>query len=282
MLTFKKLQLEGVKTLVDWAQAEGWNPGPNDAQAFYETDPEGFIGFYKNDALIGGGSVVAYGQNFGFMGFFIMKPEYRGTGLGRQLWYHRRDYLLSRLNKNATIGMDGVVAMQSFYKKGGFSIVFKDERHECIGKKFTIDEHISSILPKDFQQIRAYDAQCFGFDRWQFLQHWLALPQLISFKYVVDGQLKGFALLRKAAVGFKVCPLFADNAHVAEALYQACLNAAIGQPVYLDIPANNADAVDLAKRYNTKYVFECARMYYGTPMQLPIHKIFGITTFELG
>ncbi|AGA91039.1 hypothetical protein Thimo_2296 [Thioflavicoccus mobilis 8321] len=30
-------------TLVDWAAAEGWNPGLNDAQIFWDTDPDGFV-----------------------------------------------------------------------------------------------------------------------------------------------------------------------------------------------------------------------------------------------
>lgn len=42
------------------------------------------------------------------MGLFIVDPKYRGQGLGRKLWYARRDHLLSRLQPNATIGLDAV------------------------------------------------------------------------------------------------------------------------------------------------------------------------------
>ena len=41
-LQFQQLDLQGVKTLVKWAESEGWNPGPYDADVFYATDPEGF------------------------------------------------------------------------------------------------------------------------------------------------------------------------------------------------------------------------------------------------
>jgi hypothetical protein len=43
---FRQLDLKGVKTLVKWAEEEGWNPGPHDAEAYWATDPEGFYGYY--------------------------------------------------------------------------------------------------------------------------------------------------------------------------------------------------------------------------------------------
>ena len=281
-LKFEKLDFEGLKTLIKWAEEEGWNPGINDAEVFWKTDPDGYYGFYYNGDLIAGGSIVSYDRQFGFMGFFIVKPEYRSIGIGRKLWYKRRDTLISRLNNGATIGMDGVIAMQPFYREGGFEIEFRDERHEKTGEKFDIDKNISSIEEKDFEAVLNYDKQCFGFPRPQFLIPWLKQSTAKTFKYSDNEKLKGFAVIRKANKGYKVCPLFAYNAEIAEELYKACLNSVTGEPLYIDIPMINQNADALIKKYNTTYVFECARMYYGNPPELEINKVFGITTFELG
>jgi GNAT superfamily N-acetyltransferase len=281
-LKFQKLDFEGLKSLVKWAEEEGWNPGLNDAEVFWKTDPDGYYGYYYKGELIAGGSIVSYEGQFGFMGFFIVKPGYRSHGIGRKLWYQRRDTLISRLNKGATIGMDGVIAMQPFYNKGGFEIEFRDERHERIGEGFEIDKSISSIEEKNFDSILSYDKKSFGFSRPQFLIPWLKQSTVKTFKYVEDKKLKGFAVIRKANKGYKVCPLFADNPEIAEELYKACLNSVIGEPLYIDIPMINQEAVALIKKYNTTYVFECARMYYGKPPDIEINKVFGITTFELG
>lgn len=281
-LIFQKLDFSGVTTLVNWARAEGWNPGPHDAEVFYTTDPGGFYGYFHEGKLIAGGSVVSYNGEFGFMGFFIVKHEYRASGIGRKLWLQRRDHLLSRLNKGAAIGMDGVVAMQPFYRKGGFLPAFRDERYVVTGQSCPVDSHISSITPADYQLIFEYDKQCFGFSRSNFLKLWLELSDGFRFKYVSDGLLKGMAVVRKATEGYKIGPLFSDNVIVAEALYQACINAVPGQSLFLDIPVSNPDACNLVKKYKTDYVFECARMYYGKAPELPLPKIFGITTFELG
>ncbi|MDT7833066.1 GNAT family N-acetyltransferase [Flavobacteriaceae bacterium S356] len=281
-LQFLQLDLNGLKTLVSWARLEGWNPGPFDADVFYQTDPDGFYGYFLKGELIGGGSIVSYDGLFGFMGFFIVKPEYRSQGIGKLLWYQRRNKLLSRLQPNAAIGMDGVIAMQPFYQKGGFEIAFRDERYERKGASFKSNPCISNIDKSDVSKILSYDIQCFGVSRSKFLQSWLFMPESHTFKYVKSGELKGFAIIRKASTGYKICPLFADNLTIAEALYQACLNVAVNEPVYIDVPVINKEAIDLIRKYQATYVFECARMYYGESPKMEINKVFGITTFELG
>lgn len=281
-LQFEKLDFDGLKTLVKWAEAEGWNPGEYDADVFWATDPDGYWGYYYRGELIAGGSIVSYNNEFGFMGFFIVKPEYRTKGIGRQLWHQRRNTLLTRLKQGASIGMDGVVAMQPFYKKGGFETAFRDERYERLGSTFTVHPNISKISADDLGNVLAYDQQCFGFQRSQFMIPWLNQPNVQTFKFTTNQQLQGFAMMRKATKGFKICPLFADNEIIAEELYKACLKNAMGEPVYLDIPMINAAAVELVKKYNATYVFECARMYYGKAPEMDIQKVFGITTFELG
>ena len=97
-----------------------------------------------------------------------------------------------------------------------------------------------------------------------------------------DDQLKGFAIIRKADSGYKVCPLFADDETIAKELYKACLNSVMGEPLYLDIPEINQGAINIIKEFDAKYIFECARMYYGKAPNINTIKVFGITTFELG
>lgn len=281
-LKFEKLDRAGLDTLVKWADEEGWNPGPYDADVYWETDPEWYYGYYLDGELIAGGSIVSYNGEFGFMGFFIVKPELRSQGIGNQLWYQRRNKLLSRLNKDASIGMDGVVDMQPFYGKGGFEIAFRDERYKLFGKSFKIHDDIYEITDTDFPEIIEYDKKYFGFDRRVFITNWLEMPEVKAYKFVKDKKIQGMIIIRKANKGFKVCPLFAENPEIAEELLKAALNYVEDEPLYLDIPVINIEAKKLVEKYNGKYVFECARMYYGKQPDVNVNNIFGITTFELG
>jgi len=118
--------------LVEWATNEDWNPGLNDADLFWATDPDAFIAAEFNGEMIGGGSIVNYGGVCGFMGLFIVHPEFRGRNFGHQLWIARRDRLIQRLHAPARIEMDGVFNMQSFYTKGGFQFLHRDLRFQRV------------------------------------------------------------------------------------------------------------------------------------------------------
>ena len=60
---------------VGWAAKEGWNPGLNDADVFWQTDPEGFMALEKDGQMIGSVSGVSYNGKFGFGGFFILNQN---------------------------------------------------------------------------------------------------------------------------------------------------------------------------------------------------------------
>ena len=268
--------------LVEWAAREGWNPGLDDAEVFWATDPEGFVAAEIDGELIGGGSIVAYEKKYGFMGFFIMSPEYRGRGLGDHLWHERKRRLLARLDADAAIGLDGVFNMQHYYARGGFRFVSRDLRFEGLGMDLPQPKHVieASVLP--FERIDAYDRRHFPAPRSRFLQDWIQLPGGHALAVVDGGEIRGYAVMRPCQTGYKIGPLFAANAGVAESLLVAIASLVPGEPIFLDVPEINGDALALVARYRMSEVFGCARMVLGPIPELPVAEIFGVTTFELG
>jgi GNAT superfamily N-acetyltransferase len=75
-----------LEVALDWAAAEGWNPGLHDAQCFYAADPDGFLLGELDGVPVGSVSAVRYGSGFGFLGLYIVRPERRGQGFGLALW----------------------------------------------------------------------------------------------------------------------------------------------------------------------------------------------------
>ena len=89
--------------------------------------------------------------------------------------------------------------------------------------------------------------------------------------------------MRACRTGFKVGPLFADDAGIAEALFLGLQERIpAGAAIFIDAPAVNVAASSLAERHCMKPVFETARMYQGRFPNLPVQRIFGVTSFELG
>jgi hypothetical protein len=284
-LEIRALSLAEMPLVLGRAQHEGWNPGLSDATPFWLTDPKGFIGGFIDDRLVACSSAVRYGDQFGFMGFYIVDAPYRGNGYGIQMWQSALDHLQGV----SSIGLDGVVAQQDNYRKSGFLIAHRNMRFEGrlpFPKTRLIlrpEERLVPILEVPTDVITNFDALHFPISRPTFLEGWLRQPEHHGLAIMRGHQICAYGIVRPCATGYKIGPLFADNLNQARSLVLAlCQDLKDEAPIYLDPPAANTAAVDLAKELGMTMVFETARMYRGLTPKLPIEKIFGITTFELG
>ncbi len=281
-LTIRPLVRAELDTAIGWAADEGWNPGLHDADAFWAADPEGFVGAEHRGELVATGSVVSYGASYGFMGLFIVRRDLRGQGVGTKLWFHRRDLLKSRLGPGAAIGMDGVFEMQDWYRRGGFEFTHRNLRMEGRGGSARSGPEIVELSGVPFDQLVGYDRGCFGCARERFLKGWVEMPEAHALAFLREGQVWGYGVVRRCRQGYKIGPLFADDAGVADALFRSLGGRVSGEPLWLDVPENNAAAMALAERHGMREVFGCARMYHGPPPPASWDRTFGITTFELG
>ncbi len=268
---------DGLASMLEWAAREGWNPGLDDAEPFRAADPEGFLIGRLAGAPVGCISVVRYPGDFGFLGFYIVVPGHRGHGHGLALWRAGLAHL-----DGCNVGLDGVVAQQANYRKSGFQLAHRNVRFGgTVAARPLDDPRVVPLERVPFAEVLAYDRSCFGFERRAFLERWIARPRVAA-GFVERGRLLGYGVIRACRQGFKIGPLFADRADAAEALFLALAAEARGSPLFLDPPEPNGEAVALARRHGLAPVFETARMYTRGDPGLPLSRIWGITTFELG
>lgn len=260
---------------VEWAAAEGWNPGLFDADAFYAADPNGFFIAERDSEPVGCISAVSYDHTFGFMGFYIVQKELRHLGIGMQLWNASLEYMGDR-----TIGGDGVVVMLEKYAQFDFRIAHYNARYEGIG--MGAGAALTDISMVSFAELEQYDRRFFPAPRTAFLQSWISRPGSCGRVTFDNGTISGYGVIRPCYRGFKIAPLFADTPEIAGELFASLAGLAAGQPVFLDIPVCNQAAVRLVERHGMNKVFETARIYRGTPPDLPLDNTYGITSFELG
>ncbi len=277
----RPLAPDEVALAVNWAAQEGWNPGLCDADAFLAQDPEGFLGLFVDDALAVTISAVTYEGRFGFIGFYICRPDLRGRGLGLQVW----NAAMARLD-GLTVGLDGVVAQQANYARSGFQLAHRNIRYGGPTPQGATAAGIETVGPSLLEAVAAYDRGVFLFPRPAFLARWLAPPEGRALAILKDGALRGYGAVRRCREGFKVGPLFAETAEEARALFLALAQEARGReegaPIFLDVPEPNGEGRALAEAMGLSPVFETARMYRGVALDLPLSRIFGISTFELG
>jgi len=275
-ITIRRMNRDDLNLAVAWAAGEGWNPGLHDADPFYAADPNGFFVAEIHGEPVGIASAVAYDDHFGFLGFYIVKEDLRYLGIGMKLCDALLEYMGGRV-----YGLDGVVAMLDKYvREMGVAIAHYNARYEGVGSPG--EATLADISSAPFDELEQYDRRFFPAPRTAFLQSWISRPGSHG-RIVRDGErLVGYGLIRPCHRGFKIAPLFADTPEIADHLFRELSGLAVGQPVFLDIPVCNEAALQLVERHQMQKVFETARVYHGAAPDLPLDRIYGITSFELG
>lgn len=276
-LNIRIMSREEVQFAIDMAAAEGWNPGLYDGDLFYEADHNGFFIAEHEGKPVGCASAVAYDDKFGFLGLYVVKPEFQNKGIGMKLTEKCMEYMGDR-----NIGLDGVVENEEKYQEiMKFRSSYSNLRFEGKGGG-TIPDGLVKLSEVPFEKLLEYDRRMFPAPRSGFLKEWINQPDSYACAALEDGNLKGYGVIRKCWTGHKIGPLFADDKATAEKIFRALRASAPKENIYLDIPEPNREALELAKKYNMNVMFKTIRMYSQKEPDIELDKVYGVTSFELG
>ena len=277
-LTIRAMRPNEISLAIDWAAAEGWNPGLADDACFASVDPKGFLIGELDGAPVASVSCVNYDARFAFLGFYIVRADWRGKGYGMRIWNAAIAHAGARV-----IGLDGVVAQQDNYKKSGFKLAYANIRYGgTVTAPDTKRAGIIALSDVPMAAVEADDATVFPAPRPAFLRAWIGTSGHVGCAVMRDGGLKGWGVIRPCRKGFKIGPLVADDRATAEAVLSALLAEVGGGEIFLDVPGINREAIALAESFGLAPVFETARMYTRAIAPLRLERVFGVTSFELG
>lgn len=278
MAEVERLDRAGVQLALDWAAAEGWNPGIDDLEPFFVADHDGYFGARVDGALVVTISAIRYGETFGFLGLYIAEPAHRGQGLAYPVWQAGRAHLAGRV-----VGLDAVVEQEATYARDGFVTASGTTRYVLTSAGAVSAPADATVDARSLalDALVDYERDLFPGTRARFLAAWLAMPSVVARAVVVDRAIVGWGLRRRCRDGHKVGPLFADSPEVADALWRSLVTGADG-PVFLDVPDPNAAGRALAARDAMVPVFSTRRMYDGPAPDLALDRVYGVTTLELG
>ncbi|MFD6888597.1 GNAT family N-acetyltransferase [Streptomyces sp. NPDC059957] len=270
--------------LRDWADEEGWNPGDSDRFAFTVADPGGFLVGRLRGEPVACISAVRYGDGFGFIGFYIARPEVRGQGYGIKLWKAGMERLHGRL-----VGLDGVVEQQHNYRKSGFRSAWNNVRHEGVPRtageppqEAAAGVRIVDATTLPFGQLASYDRKFFPAPRDAFLAAWVGLPGRTALAAVRDGRVEGLGVVRPSSGASRIGPLYAADPAVAAALLLRLAERTPDGKVAVDVPDAHPRAAALLGGLGLTPAFETARMYTGQEPNLDLAGMYGVTSLELG
>jgi GNAT superfamily N-acetyltransferase/ribosomal protein S18 acetylase RimI-like enzyme len=272
-----------VEAAVAWADREGWEPGLTDAGPFFAADPDGFYATEVDGRIVATISAVRCSPRLAFLGFYIVEPGVRGTGLGKPLF----DEILRRYD-GLTLGGDAVPEQVANYESMGFEVAYRNARYSSAGLPDDQDAPLQarSAMDVDFDALVEFDGNhCFG-PRPEFLKQWIGGPGRDSVVTTDSGgAVTGFAASRRTSLGHRIGPVFADagdgDHRIAESLIRTLAGRLEGR-IAVDVPQPNRAAVELLESFGMERSFETARIYRGPAPDLPLPNIYGITSLELG
>ena len=266
-----------LRTVLDWAADEGWNPGRDDAAAFLAADPEGFLIRRVAGRPVSAISVVNHSESFAFLGLYLCHPDFRGQGHGLAIWSAGLRHAGGR-----TVGLDGVPAQEANYARSGFV------RHGGAAR-FTADPGLPSasatrpVRPEDIAGLLERERRATGVDASRFLDLWFRDTASRRTRVLEDGDgLAGYGTVRACGTGAQIGPFFARDEAAARILLGDLAAAVEAGPVSLDVPEYATGLRDLLDGAGFRPSFSTARMYLGPPPDTAPHDYRSLATLELG
>lgn len=280
-VTINNMTISNIRMALSWAEKEKWNPGKHEAQALYSADPKGYFILKENNNPVATLAAVRYNQNYGFLGLYMVKKEYRGRGYGIQLW----NSAFEHIKDCSCIGLNAVLNQVNNYQKFGFNTYAINTRWAGIPNSKQIDFSVSTTLNSliSAEEICNYDQSILPINRKSFLKKWLIMPNASVLAAVVDGNIQGYGVISKCFEGYKVAPLYANNFAVAKEVF-AGLSKLVGKgkSIQLDTIDSNPHATELAKNFGLFKTSTTVQMYRGETPQIDNEKIYGLTSLEIG
>jgi hypothetical protein len=262
-----------------WAVDEGWNPGLHDAAVFNRADPGSLLTLEVDGAPVGVMSATRFSDEQGFLGFFVMAPEFRR---GRYAWTLMKAGL-ERIG-DRVLGAESVLELVRTYARYGLTPYYQTVSYHGVSPSSPAPwkEGVETASSVDPSLIAAYDQTSVGVPRAPFIQAWLTLPESRALVFKRKDRLCGFGVARRCPHGIRIGPLQADHPDVAEALFDALIGWAPGETISIDCPGINPSAAPLAIAKGLTPGSTSSRLYRGKPPSGASHRVYGLMSFAFG
>ena len=290
-LIIRPAQLSDVPAIVRWARSEEFAPGLGDVDIYRNTDRQGIWVAWLGSSPIGCIAGIKYNDIYGFIGLYIVRPEYRGCGYGHQLW----EQALNHLQSVKCIGLEAASHLVDSYEEWGFKPSSQTIRwqlfnpdHESKAEEVLNRQEFFAVTGSEIplEAVEKYDSEREFTARPHFLSQWLEHQ---SGKVIAlidkENSCHGFARIRPcllpAGEGWRIGPILADSPRLAEVLILNLLVKHKGV-ILIDSPQRNSKAQSLLSSLGFRQISATTRMYRGSHQAVLTEDVYGLACLELG
>lgn len=257
-----------IATLPEWlnviemSRQEKWDPGLGDGHLFLNVDNEGFFISYLHGKPIASVAAVNFNENYASIGHYIVKPEFRGKGIGLALWKFAIKHAGERI-----IALDAVPEQRKNYAKWGFKTYYRTFRIQGRASGHKVNtSNINIIDQNSIQSVIEFDESITGYSRDRLLTSWFFGNNRKGFILSDNQNIKGLIGLRQSNDGYRVGPFYAkDKDHIKDLFLTAIREIPENALVTLDVPEYAQTTINLLHSFGFRTLFHTYRMYRGTP-----------------
>lgn len=284
----RSMQKKDFMTLFEWVKKEEWNPGFYDFESYLLVDRDGFRMLWYDDIPVAALASIKYPHSLGYLGLYVVKPEYRGKSLGRYLW----DNTIKRMSDCKTVILNAVINQVSNYEAYGFQKASLVNRWHVDASKVLLErKEISStyVFTQNISisEIADLDYLASGCYRPQFWKSILASPDSYYLAVRSVGQLVGFGLALKCVRGYKIAPLYCSSFTIADCLLQKIcailkkITVNKDNEIQLD-SVNFHKSTSLFEKYGFIKAYNFVMMCRGEEPRINKNILYGINSLEIG
>jgi len=263
----------------DWLPSVRLNP-PANLLDWYDAFEENTL----HMGVVNGEKVAAsFGSRFqgeaGNIGPVMVKPSRRGRGYGLQIW----QATLAALG-NGPLMLQVTPELVPVVARYGFVHDWFNLRLTGTVEPRQIDE-TGMVLHTEVPlgDLVRYDAEISGLVRPRMVQVVYSQPGTCTLVVRQGGVVTGVGSIRPSRQGFRIGPLFADDAAIAQRLLDVlCSRAGTGQAVTIDVPDANPAALAVATSRGFVATARAVRMSRGRIPRLRTDRAFGATVWISG
>ena len=260
--TLRNLLQTDMKRAMFLKESAGWNQLLEDWHTFLKLNPEGCFVAVQKELVVGTGTCLNFDSRIGWIAMILVDPEYRRKGIGKKLM----DRSMEHLANCESIKLDATSQGRQLYIELGFHDEFEINRYLLNMPqkvKFETDKNLSPIDSTDLPQIKKLDKEAFGAERKGLVEDFYNRGREFGFKYVFQGEIKGFILGRRGSQNAQLGPIVAKSQEIAGQLVRMCLNNIGEKQVVLDVPASQEQWLNFLENMELSKQRWFMRMYKG-------------------
>jgi len=279
------------------ARQAGWNQIESDWRRFLAMQPDGCFVGELDGAAVATTATFIFGP-VAWIAMVLVDIDSRRKGVATTLLKHALDFLDRQGIK--TIRLDATAAGQPVYEKLGFGPEYPLTRYQGTASGGIVKagdlgddsppvpgNHRQAALDDatptnpQLREILAFDYQMTGTPREKMLARLFEETPEITRVIYRNGQPEGYITGRRGANATLIGPCIA-TVDAGPTLFQDALNRCAGQPVFIDVPRDNAPAIRIVEQSGLTVQRHFMRMCRGARIKDHVEAIWASSGPEKG